>query len=126
MTIIDGQILTRLENIIAETKLVAMIRQEPADLAKVYKVEFRRSYDDLDYLIFSTLSLPSGDCIGLIRHENSPTPGIEVCIRHDQFNVAKVLQAAIAEMKLTREDFTWIHPEYQKAVENWYCGRVKN
>ena len=117
MTAIDSQNLACLEDSIAETKLVAIICQEPAEISKVCKVEFCRGYDDLDYLVFTTLSLPSGDRLGLIRHENSPAPGLEICVRHDCSNVVAVLQTAISEMNLNIEDFTWIHPEYEQHIK---------
>lgn len=116
MTAIDSQNLVRLEDSIAETELVAMIRQEPAEIQMTNKLEFRSGFDDLDYLVFTTLSLPSGDRLGLIRHDNSPTLGTEICVRHDQENILAVLQAAIVEMNLSLEDLTWIHPKYEQQL----------
>jgi hypothetical protein len=114
MTAIKSQNLIPLEDSIPETKLVAIVNREPAEITKVNKLEFRPSFDDLDYLVFATLSLPSGDRLGLIRHQNSPSPGTEICVRHNQLNIAAVLQEAIAEMNLTIDDLTWIHPEYEQ------------
>lgn len=116
MTAIKSQNLIPLEDSIPETKLVAIVNREPAEITKVNKLEFRPSFDDLDYLVFATLSLPSGDRLGLIRHQNSPSPGTEICVRHNQLNIAAVLQEAIAEMNLTIEDLTWIHPEYEQQL----------
>ena len=116
MTAIDSQNLVRLEDSIAETKLVAMVRQEPAEIQATNKLEFCSGFDDLDYLIFATLSLPSGDRIGLIRHDNSPATGTEICIRPDAENISAVIQQAIVEMNLSIEDFTWIHPKYEKRL----------
>jgi hypothetical protein len=114
MTAIKSQNLIRLEDSIPETKLVAIVNREPAEITKVNKLEFCPSFDDLDYLVFATLSLPSGDRLGLIRHDNSPSPGTEICVRHNQLNIAAVLQEAIAEMNLTIDDLTWIYPEYEQ------------
>ncbi len=61
MTEIESQKRVRLEDSIAETKLLAMIRQEPTEIEATNKLEFHPSFDDLDYLVFATLSLPSGD-----------------------------------------------------------------
>ena len=112
MTAINSQNLVRLEDSIAETKLVAMIRQEPAELQTTKKLEFRAGFDDLDYLVFATLSLPSGDCLGLVRHDNSPAPGTEIYVKPDLKNIPAVLQQAMVEMNLTIDDLTWIHPKY--------------
>lgn len=118
MTAIDSQNLVRLEDSIAETKLVAMIRQEPAEIQATNKLEFCPSFDDLDYLVFATLSLPSGDRLGLIRRDNSPSAGTEICVRQDLKNIPAVLQQAMAEMNLTIDDLTWIHPEYERQVRD--------
>jgi hypothetical protein len=117
MTAITRQNLIRLEDSIPETKLVAIVRQEPAEITGAKKLEFRQSFDDLDYLVFATLSLPSGDRIGLIRHQNSPSPGTEICVSYDRRSGATILQEALGEMNLTVDDLTWIHPEYEQQVK---------
>jgi hypothetical protein len=114
LSAINSQNLIRLEDSIPETNLVAIIRQEPAEITKLTQVEFRPSFDDLDYLIFATLSLPSGDRIGLIRHQNSPSVGTEICVSCDRLNTAAVIQEALSKMNLTVNDLTWIHPEYEQ------------
>jgi hypothetical protein len=117
MTAINSQNLVRLEDTIPETNLVAIIRQEPAEITRFNQLEFRPSFDDLDYLIFATLSLPSGDRIGLIRHQNSPSPGTEICVSYDRPPTAVVIQEALSEMNLTVDDLTWIHPEYERQLK---------
>jgi hypothetical protein len=116
MTVIKSQNLICLEDSILETKLVAIVNREPAEITKVNKLEFRPSFDDLDYLVFATLSLPSGDRLGLIRHDNSPSPGTEICVGHNQPNIVAILQEVIAEMNLNIDDLTWIHPEYEQQL----------
>ena len=116
MTVIKSQNLVRLEDSIPETKLVAIVNREPAEIATAKKLEFRPSFDDLDYLVFATLSLASGDRLGLIRRENSPSPGTEICVGHDQSNTAAVLKEALLEMNLAVDDLTWIHPEYEQQL----------
>ena len=118
MTVSRSQNLVRLEDSIAETKLVAIVRQEPAEISRVHQLEFRPSFDDLDYLVFATLSLHSGDRLGLVRRDNSPVPGTEICVRQDLKNIPAVLQQAMAEMNLTIDDLTWIHPEYERQVRD--------
>jgi hypothetical protein len=125
MTVIKSQNLIPLEDSIPETKLVAIVNREPAEITKVNKLEFSPSFDDLDYLVFATLSLPSGDRLGLIRHDNSPSPGTEICVGHNQINIAAVLQEAITEMNLTIDDLTWIHPEYEQPLRANISDRTK-
>lgn len=110
--------LVHLEDSIAETKLVPIIRQEPAEIKTKNKLEFHPSFDDLDYLVFATLSLPSGDRLGLIRHDNSPASGTEICVRQELENIPAILKQAMAEMNLTIDDLTWIHPEYEQDLRH--------
>ena len=77
MTTNPSQNLVTLGDSIAETELVAIIRQEPNEISRLNKLEFRQSFDDLDYLVFATLSLLSGNKVALVRHENSPAFGTE-------------------------------------------------
>lgn len=117
MTVTKSQKLIPLEDSIPETKLVAIVNREPAEITSINHLEFRPSFDDLDYLVFATLSLPSGDRLGLVRHDNCPSPGTEICVGHNQLNIAAVIQEAITEMNLTIEDLTWIHPEYEQQLK---------
>ncbi|MEO1799587.1 MAG: hypothetical protein AAFR62_04075 [Cyanobacteria bacterium J06629_2] len=118
MTVTKSQNLVHLEDSIAETKLVAIVNREPAEIGKLHQIEFRPSFDDLDYLVFASLSLPSGDRISLIRHDNSPTPGIEICVKPALSNISVVLKQAMAEMNFTIDYLTWIHPEYEQQVRD--------
>ncbi len=122
MTVTRSQNLVRLEDSIAETKLVAIVNREPAEITRLHQLEFRPSFDDLDYLIFASLSLPSGDRISLIRHDNSPASGTEIYVRPDLKNISVVLTQAMAEMNLAIDDLTWIHPEYEQQVRNNYMS----
>ena len=116
MTTNPSQNLVQLEDIIAETNLVAIIRQKPSEITKLHKLEFHRSFDDLDYLVFATLSLPSGNQVALVRHENSPAPGTEIYVKYNQSNTAAVIKEVLSEMNLSLNDLTWIHPEYERQL----------
>jgi hypothetical protein len=106
--------LTQLEHIIAETALVAMIRQEPAEISKIKNLDFKESYDNLDYLVYSILPLPGGDQVSLVRHKYSPDTGTEICVRYDQPYIARIVKDTLEELELTGNDLTWIHPKYEQ------------
>jgi hypothetical protein len=113
-TLNPSQPLTQLENIIAETTLVAMIRQEPAEISKVKNLEFKESYDNLDYLVYSILPLTGGEQVSLIRHKYSPDPGTEICVRYDQPDIARIVRDTLEELELIGNDLTWIEPKYEQ------------
>jgi hypothetical protein len=115
MTLNSSQNLIQLEKIISETDLVAMIRPEPADIiSKLDTIEFKKSYDNLDYLIYALLSLPSGNRVALVRHQHSPDPGLEICVQHDRGEIAKIISETLERLDLNRQDLTWIHPKYEE------------
>jgi uncharacterized protein YjbI with pentapeptide repeats len=110
------QNLFRFEEIISEINPVAVIRREPDEISQSNKLEFQESYDDLDYLVYAVFPLPSGNKVSLVRHLRSPEPGMEICVRYKQTNIPRVLTEAFSKMNLTRDDLTWIHPEYKRQV----------
>lgn len=112
-----SQNIVQFEDVIAEN-IVAIIRQEPDEISKLNDLEFQNSYDDLDYLTFAILSLPSGNKVALVRHQHSPEPGIEICVSHNQQNVAEVIKETLNKINLTSDDLTWIHPEYEHIYES--------
>jgi hypothetical protein len=81
MTVITDTILINLEDVTPATMTVAMFKQEPHDFQTNNGLVFRSGYDDLDYLDFAMLTLPSGYDVTLVRHQGSPQPGTELCVR---------------------------------------------
>ncbi len=120
MSVNPSQNLIRFEDSILETKLVAMIRQEPSKVTMLSQVEFTESFDDLDYLTFAILTLPSQNRVSLVRHQNSPQSGTEICVRYDQSDIALILQEALTQMNLSLDDITWIHSEYEQQLNELY------
>jgi hypothetical protein len=116
MTLNPRQNSSQLENMIAETALVAMIRQEPSEISGLSNLEFKESYDNLDYLVYSTLPLSLGNQVSLVRHKHSPDPGIEICVRPDQPDIAEIISETLSNLDLTRNDLTWIHPQYEEQL----------
>jgi hypothetical protein len=109
------QQLIQLEDLIPETNVVATIRQDIATISKRSNLEFQESYDDLDFLVFAILPLSLTSRVALVSHINAPVPGIEICVRHDLQNIGEVLAQTLDQLNLTREDLTWIDPQYEEA-----------
>jgi hypothetical protein len=120
MTVITDATLTNLEDITPATMTVAMLKQEPHDLQTNNGLVFRSGYDDLDYLDFAMLTLPSGHDVTLVRHKGSPQPGTELCVRSDLDAVASVIRETCAFLNINESSLQWIHPtvEQQLAVTN--------
>jgi hypothetical protein len=116
MTVITDATLINLEDITPATMTVAMFEQEPHDFQINNSLVFRSGYDDLDYLDFAMLTLPSGHDVTLVRHKGSPQPGIELCVRSDLENVASVIRETCAFLSINESSLQWIHPTVEKQI----------
>lgn len=108
------QQLIQLEDLIPETNVVATIRQDVETISNQNKLEFQESYDDLDFLVFAILPLLQTNRVALISHKNAPVPGIEICVRYDEKNIAGVISETLKSLKLTPEDLIWIDSQYER------------
>jgi uncharacterized protein YjbI with pentapeptide repeats len=108
---------SQFEEIIPEN-IVAMIRQEPPEISNLSGLQFRESYDELDYLTFAILSLPSNSTVALVRHRHSPEPGTEICVSHNQQNVPRAITETLNQINLTCDDLTWVHPDYEQIYQS--------
>jgi hypothetical protein len=114
MTSNPTQRLIQLEDLIPETNVVATIRQDVETISKQHNLEFQESYDDLDFLVFAILPLSQTSRVALISHKNAPVPGIEICVRYDEENIAEVISETLKSLKLTSEDLIWIDSQYER------------
>jgi hypothetical protein len=112
-----AQKLTQLEDLIPETNVVATIGQDFATISKLNNLEFRSSYDDLDFLVFALLPLHSDLRVALVSHQNAPVPSIEICVRYDLANVGDAIDQTLDRLNLTSEDLTWIDPQYNRELQ---------
>jgi len=110
--------ILRFEEVVAETDPVAVIRQEYSEINSSKELNFQKSYDDLDYLIYAILSLESGNKVALVRHEHAPNPGTEICVSHSQIEIASVILEALNGLSLSIEDLTWVHSDYKHELQD--------
>jgi hypothetical protein len=108
----DG--LVALSDMTSATMPVAVLSQEPDELTKQVSIQFSEGFDDLDYITFAAFSLPSGSSVALVRHQNSPNSGVEVCVVPSNPSITATLKEVLEALKLSGETFLWIHPAYEK------------
>jgi hypothetical protein len=116
-----NQKLIQLEDLIPETNLVATIDCDPATFGELHQLEFQESYDDLDFLVFALLPLPSidsttttlGKRVALVIHKHAPVPSVEICVHYELENVGVAIAQTLDKLNLTSEDLAWIHPQYK-------------
>lgn len=112
----SAQNLVRFEESVPEINPVAVVQQEYTEINKTKTLDFQKSYDDLDYLVFATLVLPSKNRVTLLRHEHSPNPGTEICVSYEQQNVSSVILETLKTLNLSIKDLTWVHSDYEQKL----------
>jgi hypothetical protein len=104
------QNLTRFEELVLETDLIATVKFKPAHFIQSNQLHFIASYDDLDFLTFAKVELPSGNRISLVQYQNSPDPGTEIRVALGLSSPSVVLAEALSVLNLSRDDLDWVHP----------------
>ena len=103
--------LIRFEESVPEVDTVATIPFEPEHFIHSHHLDFISSYDDLDFLIFASVPLPSGHRISLLRHQNAPYPGMEICLTPNLSSPSTVLSEALHVLNISLEDLAWVPPD---------------
>jgi hypothetical protein len=115
-----------LEEITLASIPVAFLKHEPEELVIRDVPEFYDSFDELDYLRYSCLTLPSGRPVTLIRHRGAQVSGTEICVAADNSDPAETVVEALKQIGLTMQDLSWIHPEYEDSVRDLSNGLKKS
>ncbi len=112
----SAQNLVRFEESVPEINPVAVVQQEYTEIDRTKTIDFQKSYDDLDYLVFAILPLASGNRVVLLRHEHSPNPGTEICVSNEQQNISSVILETLETLNLSIKDLTWVHSDYEQKL----------
>jgi hypothetical protein len=102
--------LVELGEVTSAVMPVAVLRLTPTELAARTSLKFQDGFDDLDYLVFSKLQLPSGKPATLVCHQNSPNPGTEICVISEIPDPDESLAEVIAHLQLSTSELSWVHP----------------
>jgi hypothetical protein len=94
-------------------KPIAILRAEPAELARRYRVRFTNGQDELDEFQEAALKLKSGRQILLTRYRRSPGPGTTVSV--DRLDDATAALGELRELlELGRGELAWVSDEVQE------------
>jgi hypothetical protein len=116
--------LVRFDELYQETQPIAVLQQEPFELEKRKNLKFSQGYDDLDYLIFSVVDLPSRQRVAFVSYKRSPSPGTEIWVAPDVPEVIEIIKEVLQFLNLSVKDFTWIHPQYEKQLGIHALGEI--
>lgn len=106
----SSQTLTHFEEVVAEIDIIATTVFKPDHFIQSLQLNFIPSFDDLDFLSFASITLPSGHKIALVRHQNAPYPNTEIRISPASSSPSSILAEALNFLNLSSHDLNWIHP----------------
>jgi tetratricopeptide (TPR) repeat protein len=85
-------------------------------------------YDDLDYIQFAYITLPSGNTVVLGQYENASEIGVDLYVELDPRNNSTAISTDIAALvvetlrylAIPSETAIWFHPDYETEIEHLY------
>ncbi len=108
--------LTRFEESVKEVELIATVKFKPSYFTSSNQLNFISSYDDLDFLVFALVDLPSGNRVALVRHQNAPYFGTEIYLAPNLSSANSVLAEALDALNISNTDIEWIRPDLNLPV----------
>ncbi len=90
-------------------------------------------YDDLDYIQFAYITLPSGNTVVLGQYENAPEIGVDLYVELDRkhtstatsTNIAALVVETLRYLAIPRETAVWFHQDYETEIECLYSQDVE-
>jgi hypothetical protein len=92
-------------------------------------------YDDLDYIQFAYITLPSGNTVVLGQYENAPEVGVDLYVELDRkhnsnaiFNIPALVVETLRYLAIPKATAVWFHPDYETKIDRLYSqdGEVES
>jgi hypothetical protein len=96
---------------------VVMLHRDSIDFNHHSDMTVQEGYDDLDYLSFVLLTLPSSRQVALVHHKRAPVQGIELCVDPYETQIINIINETMQFLNLSLKDILWVHPDFEKGVD---------
>jgi uncharacterized protein YjbI with pentapeptide repeats len=121
----------RFEEVTPTNEIVAYFNTQLPSLLAGTGLPIFPGYDDLDYIQFAYITLPSGNTVVLGQYENAPEIGVDLYIDFNPKNnlstIATNIPALIVEtlqyLAIPRATAVWFHPDYETEIDRLYSDR---
>jgi Pentapeptide repeats (8 copies) len=126
----------RFEEVTPTNEIVAYFSAQLPSLLAGTELPIFPGYDDLDYIQFAYITLPSGNTVVLGQYENAPEIGVDLYVelereahqqggrRHSSnaiFNIAILVVETLRYLAIPRATAIWFHPDYETEIERLYA-----
>jgi Pentapeptide repeats (8 copies) len=118
----------RFEEVTPTHEIVAYFNAQLPDLLAGTGLPIFPGYDDLDYIQFAYITLPSGNTVVLGQYENAPENGVDLYVELDRkhnsnaiaANIPTLVVETLRYLAIPREIAIWFHPDYEPEIERLY------
>jgi hypothetical protein len=118
----------RFEEVTPTHEIVVSFNAQLPDLVADTGLPIFPGYDDLDYIQFVYITLPSGNTVVLGQYENAPEIGVDLYVdlarKYNSTAISTNIPALVVEtlryLVIPRETAVWFHPDYETEIERLY------
>jgi hypothetical protein len=90
---------------------LAMLRIEPEQISKRTGIQFRETYDDLDYLKLAVIRTSSNKKFGLTRHLHAPEKGVVIHSSRSQNTLIEDLREILSILGVRIHEVRWVNSD---------------
>jgi hypothetical protein len=113
--------LIRFEDVTPARNIVAFFAGSLKPLVAHLNLPVYLGYDDLDELLFTFLTLPSGKTVTLGQYRGSPQVGVDLYVDSSIQDVPAVIYESCQQLGISHSEVTWLHADVQEQVDRLYA-----
>jgi hypothetical protein len=113
--------LIRFEDVTPARDIVAFFAGSLKPLVAHLNLPVYLGYDDLDELLFTFLTLPSGKTVTLGQYRGSPQVGVDLYVDPSIQDVPAVIYESCQQLGISHSEVTWLHADVQEEVDRIYA-----
>jgi hypothetical protein len=92
-----------------DSRPIAIVPFEPAELSRRYQLEFEQGIDDLDRYLLAAVELTNGEQAWLLKYNNDPNPGTVIHV-DAAANVEDAQALLLDALQIERDTLLWEAP----------------
>ena len=113
--------LVRFEEVSPANQDAAFLTVSIEQLVAHLGLPLYEGYDDLDEMLLTFLTLPSGETVTVGEYRNCPQPGTSIYVDAAMQNIPQIVFESCQQLQASREEAIWFHPDWQEEIDRLYA-----
>jgi hypothetical protein len=114
--------LVRFEDVTLANHIVAFFDGSLKALVAHLNLPIYLGYDELDEILFTFLTLPSGKTVTLGQYRGSPQRGVDLHVDPSIQDIPALVYESCQQLKISRGEVRWLHTDVQEEVDLLYVN----